>query len=73
MVEPQDSKEEEKKAQKKSRQAWLTANGFQVIGLHRSTEGDHLNLLPIGATTEPPEVHSRRSRVSGGGSLGPSS
>ncbi|XP_045058506.2 uncharacterized protein CFAP92 isoform X2 [Desmodus rotundus] len=55
MVEPQDSKEEEKKAQKKSRQAWLTANGFQVIGLHRSTEGDHLNLLPIGATTEPPE------------------
>ncbi|XP_053514441.1 uncharacterized protein CFAP92 [Artibeus jamaicensis] len=52
MVEPQDSKEEEKKARKKSRQAWLTANGFQVTGLHRSTERDHLKLLPIGATTE---------------------
>ncbi|KAM5309310.1 uncharacterized protein CFAP92 isoform 2-T2 [Glossophaga mutica] len=55
MVEPQDSKEEEKNAQKKSRQAWLTANGFQVTGLHRFTERDHLKLLPIGATTEPTE------------------
>ncbi|EHA98488.1 hypothetical protein GW7_19684, partial [Heterocephalus glaber] len=41
MVEPQNSEEEEKKAQKKSRQAWLTASGFQVTGLHNSTESHH--------------------------------
>ncbi|KAF6094486.1 hypothetical protein HJG60_007225 [Phyllostomus discolor] len=62
MVEPQDSKEEEKKAQKKSRQAWLTANGFQVTGLQRSTERDHLRLLPIGATTELTEVHRQEDQ-----------
>ncbi|KAM7141639.1 uncharacterized protein CFAP92 [Molossus nigricans] len=50
MVEPQDSKEEERKAKEKSRKAWLTANGFQVAGLHRS---DHyLQLLPPCATTQ---------------------
>ncbi|XP_054572876.1 uncharacterized protein CFAP92 isoform X3 [Eptesicus fuscus] len=53
MVEPWDLKEEERKAKEKARQAWLTTNGFQVTGLHKSTESDHhLNLLPIGATTE---------------------
>ncbi|XP_010639458.1 uncharacterized protein KIAA1257 homolog isoform X2 [Fukomys damarensis] len=41
MVEPQDTEEEEKKAQKKSRQAWLTAVGFQVTGLQNSTESHH--------------------------------
>nr|KAF6348929.1 hypothetical protein mMyoMyo1_007286 [Myotis myotis] len=53
MVETRNLKEEEKKAKEKSRQAWLTTNGFRVIGLHKSTESDHhLDLLPIGATTE---------------------
>ncbi|XP_066216303.1 uncharacterized protein CFAP92, partial [Saccopteryx leptura] len=52
-VEPQDSKEEEKKAKEKSRQAWLTIDGFQVTGLHKSTESSHrLKLLPTGTTTE---------------------
>ncbi|KAL6074547.1 hypothetical protein STEG23_014489 [Scotinomys teguina] len=37
MVDPQDPKEEEKKARKKSRQAWLTAGGFQVWGLQSGT------------------------------------
>lgn len=49
MVDLQDPKEEEKKAQKKSRQAWLTAGGFQVWGL-QSTIGSHqqdLRLPPI--------------------------
>lgn len=41
MVEPQNTEEEEKKAQKKSRQAWLTAVGFQVTGLQNSTESHH--------------------------------
>lgn len=62
MVEPQDSKEEEKKAQKKSHQAWLTANGFQVTGLHRSTERDYLRLLPTGAATELTEVHRQEEQ-----------
>ncbi|XP_041620299.1 uncharacterized protein KIAA1257 homolog isoform X9 [Vulpes lagopus] len=58
MVEPQDSEEEEKKARKKSRQAWLTANGFQLTGLHRTTECDHhLRLPPIGTDPELNEVH----------------
>ncbi|KAM5291709.1 uncharacterized protein ACOB6Z_015692 [Ctenodactylus gundi] len=35
-VEPLDFEEEEKQAQKKSREAWLTASGFQVTGLQRS-------------------------------------
>lgn len=60
MVEPQDSEEEEKKAKKKSRQAWLTANGFQVTGLRSSTESNcHLRLLPTGITTEQTEVHRK--------------
>ncbi|XP_031238332.1 uncharacterized protein KIAA1257 homolog isoform X2 [Mastomys coucha] len=49
MVDFRDPKEEEKKAQKKSRQAWLTAGGFQVWGL-QSTIGSsqqHLRLPPI--------------------------
>ncbi|XP_073757825.1 uncharacterized protein CFAP92 isoform X1 [Callorhinus ursinus] len=53
MVEPQDSEEEEKKAKKKSCQAWLTANGFQLTGLHRSPENNcHLRLPPTGTTAE---------------------
>ncbi|VCW78764.1 unnamed protein product, partial [Gulo gulo] len=52
-VEPQDSEEEEKKAKKRSRQAWLTANGFQLTGLHRSPESDcHLKLPPVGTVPE---------------------
>uniref|UniRef100_A0A2K5QGP0 Uncharacterized protein n=1 Tax=Cebus imitator TaxID=2715852 RepID=A0A2K5QGP0_CEBIM len=49
MVEPLDLKEEEKQAQKKSRQAWLTARGFQVTGLQGDTEGSfqHLKLPHI--------------------------
>lgn len=49
MVDVRDPKEEEKKAQKKSRQAWLTAGGFQVWGL-QNTIGCHqqdLRLPPI--------------------------
>ncbi|XP_045846697.1 uncharacterized protein KIAA1257 homolog isoform X2 [Meles meles] len=53
MVEPQDSEEEEKKAKKRSRQAWLTANGFQLTGLHRSPESDcHLRLPPVSTVPE---------------------
>ncbi|XP_050021372.1 uncharacterized protein CFAP92 isoform X3 [Alexandromys fortis] len=49
MVEPRDPKEEEKKAQKKSRQAWLTAGGFQVWGLQSTTGSfqQDLRLPPI--------------------------
>ncbi|KAK7808190.1 hypothetical protein U0070_016915, partial [Myodes glareolus] len=49
MVEPQDPEEEEKKAQKKSRQAWLTAGGFQVWGLQSTTGSfqEDLKLPPI--------------------------
>ncbi|XP_027284512.1 uncharacterized protein KIAA1257 homolog [Cricetulus griseus] len=36
MVDPNDPEEEAKKAQKKSRQAWLTASGFQTWGLQSS-------------------------------------
>lgn len=58
MVEPQDSEEEEKKAKKKSRQAWLTANGFQLTGLHRSPESNrHPRLPPTGTIAELNEVH----------------
>ncbi|CAO2605784.1 Uncharacterized protein FLJ43738, partial [Lemmus lemmus] len=45
MVEPQDPKEEEKKAQKKSRQAWLTAGGFQVWGLQSTTGSFQQDLI----------------------------
>lgn len=54
MVDLRDPKEEEKKAQKKSRQAWLTAGGFQVWGL-QSTIGSNqqdLRLPPIRELTE---------------------
>ncbi|XP_013374365.1 PREDICTED: uncharacterized protein KIAA1257 homolog isoform X3 [Chinchilla lanigera] len=47
MVEPQDPEEEEKKAQEKSRQAWLTASGFQVTGLQNSTRGHQDFRLPL--------------------------
>lgn len=49
MVDPLDVKEEEKKAREKSRQAWLTAGGFQLWGLQNTT-GSHqqdLRLPPI--------------------------
>lgn len=53
MVEPQDTEEEKRKAMRKSRQAWLTPNGFQVVGLHSMEWTPHLGLLPpIDATTE---------------------
>nr|XP_005600397.2 uncharacterized protein KIAA1257 homolog isoform X1 [Equus caballus] len=53
MVEPQDSKEDEKRAKKKSQQAWITADGFRVTGLHSSIASDyHLRLLPTGTITE---------------------
>ncbi|KAL2807137.1 uncharacterized protein WCI35_003782, partial [Daubentonia madagascariensis] len=48
MVEPVDVKEEQEKAQKKSRQAWLTADGFQVTGLRRGAGSSHQGLwLPF--------------------------
>ncbi|EQB77844.1 hypothetical protein CB1_000465055 [Camelus ferus] len=52
MVEPQDSEEEERKAKRKSRQAWLTPTGFQVTGLHRVESTEHLGLPAIGAPAE---------------------
>uniref|UniRef100_A0A8C6A6R8 Cilia and flagella associated protein 92 (putative) n=1 Tax=Marmota marmota marmota TaxID=9994 RepID=A0A8C6A6R8_MARMA len=59
IVEPQDSQEEKKKAQEKSRQAWLTVTGFQVTGLH----GDILHQdFPLPAIEEFHEV-CERSRV----------
>ncbi|XP_014440213.1 uncharacterized protein KIAA1257 homolog isoform X2 [Tupaia chinensis] len=47
MVAPLDSEEEEKTAQKKSRQAWLTASGFQVLGL-QSIRSNHQDLGSLG-------------------------
>ncbi|XP_006870576.1 PREDICTED: uncharacterized protein FLJ43738-like [Chrysochloris asiatica] len=49
MVEPYNWEAEQKKAEKKSRQAWLTANGFQVPGLHCS---HHSRLPPVSHTKE---------------------
>eukprot|EP00070_Physeter_catodon_P027715 XP_028334609.1 uncharacterized protein FLJ43738-like [Physeter catodon] len=51
-VEPQDSEEEERKAERKSRDAWLTPNGFRVTGLHSTGRTHHLGLPPLGAVTE---------------------
>ncbi|XP_029098449.1 uncharacterized protein KIAA1257 homolog isoform X4 [Monodon monoceros] len=51
-VEPQDSDEEKRKAKRKSRDAWLTPNGFQVTGLHSTGRTHHLGLPPLGAVTE---------------------
>ncbi|KAM4820877.1 uncharacterized protein CFAP92 isoform 2-T3 [Thomomys bottae] len=53
-VEPQDPEEEKKKAQKKSRQAWLTARGFQVLRLWNPMESYHqgLSLPPIRGLNE---------------------
>ncbi|XP_073643869.1 uncharacterized protein CFAP92 [Tursiops truncatus] len=50
-VEPQDS-EEKRKAERKSRDAWLTPNGFQVTGLHSTGRTHHLGLPPLGTVTE---------------------
>ncbi|XP_066899190.1 uncharacterized protein CFAP92 [Kogia breviceps] len=48
-VEPRDSEEEERKAERKPRDAWLTPSGFRVTG----TGGTHhLGLPPLGARTE---------------------
>ncbi|XP_058534880.1 uncharacterized protein CFAP92 isoform X2 [Ochotona princeps] len=49
MVEPQDSEEEKKQAEQRSRQAWLTAGGFQVTGLQSGPAGqsESLRLPPI--------------------------
>ncbi|XP_053454851.1 uncharacterized protein CFAP92 isoform X2 [Nycticebus coucang] len=48
MVEPLDLKEEEKKAQMKSRQAWLTAGGFQLTGLKSSADSNYqYHMLPL--------------------------
>ena len=51
-VEPQDSEEEKRKAERKSRDAWLTPSGFQVTGLHSTGRTHHLGLPPPGAVTE---------------------
>ncbi|KAM9592441.1 uncharacterized protein CFAP92 [Trichechus inunguis] len=48
MVEPYDWEAEQKKAEKKSRQAWLTASGFQVPGLH----SHHPRLPPVSQAKE---------------------
>ncbi|XP_077890042.1 uncharacterized protein CFAP92 isoform X1 [Ictidomys tridecemlineatus] len=62
IVEPQDSQEEKKQAQEKSRQAWLTVTGFQVTGVH----GDILHQdFPLPAIGEFHEV-CERSRAVGG-------
>ncbi|XP_032314639.1 uncharacterized protein KIAA1257 homolog isoform X2 [Camelus ferus] len=68
MVEPQDSEEEERKAKRKSRQAWLTPTGFQVTGLHRVESTEHLGLPAIGA---PAEVGLGERRCPGGARAGP--
>ncbi|XP_063099324.1 uncharacterized protein CFAP92 isoform X2 [Cavia porcellus] len=54
MVVPRDPEEEEKTAQEKSRQAWLTASGFRVAGLQKSTEGHHqdFRLPPVSELKE---------------------
>ncbi|KAM6216165.1 uncharacterized protein CFAP92 [Rhynchocyon petersi] len=49
MVEPYDWEAEQKKAEKRSRQAWLTACGFQVSGLQGS---QHLSLPALSYATE---------------------
>ncbi|XP_068414014.1 uncharacterized protein CFAP92 [Eschrichtius robustus] len=51
-VEPQDSEEEKRKAERKSCDAWLTPSGFQVTGLHSTGRTHHLGLPPPGAVTE---------------------
>ncbi|KAG8516959.1 LOW QUALITY PROTEIN: hypothetical protein J0S82_013514, partial [Galemys pyrenaicus] len=66
-VEPQDPEEEDKKAKKKSRQAWLTPTGFQVTGLQCTGSDPHLRLLPPGFLTEQNEVRGEE-RAEGGAS-----
>ncbi|XP_058144309.1 uncharacterized protein CFAP92 [Dasypus novemcinctus] len=53
MVEPQDSEAVQKKSQKQSQQAWLTASGFQVLGTQSSIESNrHPKLPPISRIEE---------------------
>ncbi|XP_069353827.1 uncharacterized protein CFAP92 [Eulemur rufifrons] len=56
-VEPVDVEEEERKAQSKSRQAWLTASGFQVTGLKSGGfGGSHQPGLGLPLLKEPSEA-----------------
>uniref|UniRef100_A0A8C8Z5G6 Cilia and flagella associated protein 92 (putative) n=1 Tax=Prolemur simus TaxID=1328070 RepID=A0A8C8Z5G6_PROSS len=54
-VEPVDVEEEERKAQRMSRQAWLTASGFQVTGLKSGIGGSHQPGLGLPLLKEPAE------------------
>ncbi|KAF7482618.1 Hypothetical predicted protein [Marmota monax] len=56
IVEPQDS-QEEKKAQEKSHQAWLTVTGFQVTGLHGDILHQDFPLSAIGEFHEEWQEH----------------
>ncbi|VTJ89879.1 Hypothetical predicted protein [Marmota monax] len=56
IVEPQDS-QEEKKAQEKSRQAWLRVTGFQVTGLHGDILHQDFPLPAIGEFHEEWQEH----------------
>uniref|UniRef100_A0A8D2CUI7 Cilia and flagella associated protein 92 (putative) n=1 Tax=Sciurus vulgaris TaxID=55149 RepID=A0A8D2CUI7_SCIVU len=53
-VEPRDSEEAQKEAQRRSRQAWLTATGFQVTGLQSSVTSHRRDFMlpPIGELGE---------------------
>ncbi|XP_012587577.1 PREDICTED: uncharacterized protein KIAA1257 homolog isoform X1 [Condylura cristata] len=62
-VEPQDPEEEEKKARKKSREAWLTPRGFQVTGLQNAESDPHLRMLPPGFFTEQHEEWREKAPV----------
>ncbi|XP_006901437.1 PREDICTED: uncharacterized protein FLJ43738-like [Elephantulus edwardii] len=57
MVEPYDWEAEQKKAEKKSRQAWLTASGFHVPG---RGDSQYLSLPPVCFTEELKEVHRQK-------------
>ncbi|XP_045390111.1 uncharacterized protein KIAA1257 homolog isoform X2 [Lemur catta] len=54
-VEPVDAEEEERQAQRLSRQAWLTASGFQVTGLRSGIGGSHQPGLRLPLLKEPAE------------------
>ncbi|KAM9075129.1 LOW QUALITY PROTEIN: uncharacterized protein CFAP92 [Megaptera novaeangliae] len=66
-VEPQDSEEEKRKAERKSRDTWLTPSGFQVTGLHSTGRTHHLGLPPPGRRHR----GGWREWVSGGRPQGP--
>ncbi|VTJ80238.1 Hypothetical predicted protein [Marmota monax] len=63
IVEPQDSQEEKKKAQEKSRQAWLTVTGFQVTGLHGDILHQDFPLPAIGEFHEEWQEHQVLDRL----------